>query len=865
MQNKQNYTVSNLVAKYTNTPNADKKNVDLPLGREQNIGEELLAHLYNDVAGDQKNAEVWSYIQQYDQDFNEDALTKDEYDFLKHNFAETVESVISAYGCLNIYEVGTLPTSALEFAVKYMDIKEGEHVYVPNAGYGDVVMLLRKQKVSGYINGSHAWALAMIRFFAAGIDANIECLNWYANKPGNTPKFPEVGSIDVVISVINGIHISSDLCYPLQYSEISNCLSPKGRAFLFSDTWTLTGRTNDILFRESNAIIQFPHILTNVDRDLFGGLCSIYIQKDRTNDVVRLIDLSSTSCERNEDHFFDMSLEKALEIVTNAKEHVKDVKKKDMDPDIYVPTYYFVNRPKIGVSISSVMSIVDTTVADVDDNLPVITSDSLSDDFMHSAIDVESLPNVKKVKYPYFRDKFYVVTEPCILLSVNPMAIQCGYLRDVPANGIAVSSGIIMLKPSTGLSLERATLLLQIENVKEQLKTLSWGLHGEKAHVYFDKVKVHRFAPYVTYDDYDGDLQFNDYPCDSFQANDYPEAHCDDSYHCEVLSDVTPEQMINALQFESDEKREHFLKEFFQQENDIHNNLVQSFDKLNSEIKKLHKDYENKINDARSSYINEVRMRKHDMRPHLRQIASTERLLLHYLKNINNIDELRNVISTQVSRIHDAVSHLSDLVEHLTDDDKFGTPERFNLDKYFNDLQDGEYYTIDYDCDDESLIEAGLDCHRFHKDWPNLQNEFYKDGKFDIDAFRQYSIQDDVINIDTYISSIDFDRLVQNIIENAKRHGFTDPSRNDYNMYIYLSIDKERGMYQIDFRNNGNPLPEGMNKERYGIKGERGGKTGGTGQGGHIVKTIVEHYGGDYDIFSDEGVTNIRIYLPILR
>ena len=64
-------------------------------------------------------------------------------------------------------------------------------------------------------------------------------------------------------------------------------------------------------------------------------------------------------------------------------------------------------------------------------------------------------------------------------------------------------------------------------------------------------------------------------------------------------------------------------------------------------------------------------------------------------------------------------------------------------------------------------------------------------------------------------------------------------------------------------KNNGTPLPDGMTKERYGLKGERAGITGGTGAGGFIVKSIVNHYGGDYDVFYNDGMTTIRIYLPI--
>jgi signal transduction histidine kinase len=70
-------------------------------------------------------------------------------------------------------------------------------------------------------------------------------------------------------------------------------------------------------------------------------------------------------------------------------------------------------------------------------------------------------------------------------------------------------------------------------------------------------------------------------------------------------------------------------------------------------------------------------------------------------------------------------------------------------------------------------------------------------------------------------------------------------------------------MYQIDFNNNGNPLLDGMTKSRFGIRGEKAGLTAGSGSGGYIVKSIVNHYGGDYDIFCKDGITTVRILLPI--
>ena len=112
------------------------------------------------------------------------------------------------------------------------------------------------------------------------------------------------------------------------------------------------------------------------------------------------------------------------------------------------------------------------------------------------------------------------------------------------------------------------------------------------------------------------------------------------------------------------------------------------------------------------------------------------------------------------------------------------------------------------------------------------------------------------------IAKVHFERIVNNIKENAKKHGYVDKSKN-YRLEIRLSLTINGDMFQIDFVNNGEPLPKGINKEYYGMLGMKAGPYGNTGIGGNVIKILTQRYNGDYDIFMDNDSTVIRILFPL--
>ncbi len=259
------------------------------------------------------------------------------------------------------------------------------------------------------------------------------------------------------------------------------------------------------------------------------------------------------------------------------------------------------------------------------------------------------------------------------------------------------------------------------------------------------------------------------------------------------------------------------------------------------------------VEELKTGYMNEVRSRKHDMMPHLRQISSACKLMKLYIDRREEFsdDDFMNGMKEELDHQAHAIEQLTSLLKIFSREEQFGEPEVINIDKFFIDnFVGGENYDIDHDTDYRMLKEYGFD----------VPDVFFSTGA---DALR--NMPDYVEGIDVFMAKDDLQRLCDNIISNAVHHGFTDPNRHDYNILTVLTVDAERDMFLIEFRNNGTPLPKGLDKTRYGLRGEKAGKTGGTGEGGYIVRSIVEHYHGDFDILMEGETTVVKVWIPIHR
>ena len=238
-------------------------------------------------------------------------------------------------------------------------------------------------------------------------------------------------------------------------------------------------------------------------------------------------------------------------------------------------------------------------------------------------------------------------------------------------------------------------------------------------------------------------------------------------------------------------------------------------------------------------------MRKHDMGQKVFDLINTEDLMRYYVENRETETDVWPQIEEQLNHFRSTIHELSEMLDHLSQEEQFGTPELLDLNDYLANLQHSDNvngFTLSYHLDRKSILDLQLS---------RMKDKDIKD----IGSLKATPT--------VYMAKNDLQRVISNILTNAQKHGFLDSNRKDYEVNIRLKFNAEKGMYQIDFRNNGKPLPEGLNKMRYGIKGEKAGQAAGTGLGGSVVKSIVEHYKGDYDVFTDGKWTVVRIYLPI--
>ncbi len=251
-------------------------------------------------------------------------------------------------------------------------------------------------------------------------------------------------------------------------------------------------------------------------------------------------------------------------------------------------------------------------------------------------------------------------------------------------------------------------------------------------------------------------------------------------------------------------------------------------------------DLEEVIASQRRDFINTFRTRKHDLDNCLSDVRNNVSVLSKFMTAQGLMDKPVNplvsrIVSRTVSEHIEKLNFLLDnmyyKISHLIDEELFGEPDKIDLAAKLKAIPSDVNYTVEYSEDLGSMPQQGQSS----------------------------------LNPTAYVSMNErnLDSVIENIIGNAVKHGFKGES--GHKIGIDLSFDGTDQMYVVVFKNDGRPMPEGFDTVRYGLEGEKSVDSNGHGQGGAIVKGIVEHFGGSVEVVNDPNAmypVEIIIKLP---
>lgn len=107
-----------------------------------------------------------------------------------------------------------------------------------------------------------------------------------------------------------------------------------------------------------------------------------------------------------------------------------------------------------------------------------------------------------------------------------------------------------------------------------------------------------------------------------------------------------------------------------------------------------------------------------------------------------------------------------------------------------------------------------------------------------------------------------FENVLDNLLENAEKHGF----KGDLKTYsVLFELSTEQDYIIIDYKNDGQPLLVGLDKDRFITRGSFAGNNSGSGFGGFFINRTIEKLGGGFEIeeIDDHSQWNIHFKIKL--
>lgn len=177
-----------------------------------------------------------------------------------------------------------------------------------------------------------------------------------------------------------------------------------------------------------------------------------------------------------------------------------------------------------------------------------------------------------------------------------------------------------------------------------------------------------------------------------------------------------------------------------------------------------------------------------------------------------------DTVGSVIAKLQKEICRVAEMVSNMTNavDVEFGTPDEFVV---------------------KDLVEDYISSHVFNRCTVRMN--------YNEEAFAEALGERNEVAIK--VCKDDFNKILDNIVTNAVKHGFTDEGKTYYIEFdVAPTIINGCLAVGISVRNNGNPLPKGMTVEKVFQEGQS--TSGSFGIGGWFIKSAVEQFGGEVDM-----------------
>lgn len=243
---------------------------------------------------------------------------------------------------------------------------------------------------------------------------------------------------------------------------------------------------------------------------------------------------------------------------------------------------------------------------------------------------------------------------------------------------------------------------------------------------------------------------------------------------------------------------------------------------LKEHWKQLNEQYEEKLEEFKRGQ----RLRKHAVAQVLNDLVPAVKYIKFFIENDNNFEphsivskDFNPTLLQMMQSIDHNLNRVVDMVSKFTDLENYSDGESIQINEFLEDycrhILTNEKYRITLDLTDDIY-------------WTTPSED---------------TDEEEGVTLTVKIGRAELIQILDNLITNAHKHGFTDPNRMDYEIRLTTEVEtKDTPTLLLKVANNGEPVSRSIPIEQLFTWGGSNGN--GTGLGCWQAKTIAEHYKG---------------------